>query len=277
MPLTLEDFDYPLPPELIAQFPAPERAASRLLRLSGAALSDHRFSELAQFLRPDDVLVFNDTRVIKARLHGVKASGGKIEALIERITGPHEALVQLRASHPPRPGARLCFDAALEAEVAVLATDLEEALAAGDTAGQIRSLGLLGDRYRALGRLGQAVSRLREAVRLATAAGDDSRLVANLIRLGTAWQYAGEYTVAESTLRQGLDNAEKLGLRDMVGFAFQHLGKCLAEQGRYPEAHGCFLAALEVRRSLGDPGLLDSTREALAELTSRQASAGGGP
>jgi S-adenosylmethionine:tRNA ribosyltransferase-isomerase len=55
--------------------------------------------------------------VIKARLHGVKASGGKIEALVERITGPHEALVQLRASHPPRPGARLCFDAALEAEV----------------------------------------------------------------------------------------------------------------------------------------------------------------
>ncbi len=124
MPLTLEDFDYPLPPELIAQFPAPERAASRLLRLAGAALSDHRFSELAQFLRPDDVLVFNDTRVIKARLHGVKASGGKIEALVERITGPHEALVQLRASHPPRPGARLCFDAALEAEVLERRDDL---------------------------------------------------------------------------------------------------------------------------------------------------------
>jgi len=124
MPLTLEDFDYPLPPELIAQFPAPERAASRLLRLSGATLSDHRFSELAQFLRPDDVLVFNDTRVIKARLHGVKASGGKIEALVERITGPHEALVQLRASHPPRPGARLCFDATLEAEVLERRDDL---------------------------------------------------------------------------------------------------------------------------------------------------------
>jgi S-adenosylmethionine:tRNA ribosyltransferase-isomerase len=117
MPLTLEDFDYSLPADLIAQFPAPERAGSRLLRLSGASLSDHRFADLPRFLQPGDVLVFNDTRVIKARLYGVKASGGKIEALVERVTGAHEALVQMRASHPPRPGSRLCFDAAIEAEV----------------------------------------------------------------------------------------------------------------------------------------------------------------
>ena len=117
MPLTLEDFDYSLPADLIAQFPAPERAGSRLLRLAGARLSDHGFADLPRFLRPGDVLVFNDTRVIKARLYGVKASGGKIEALVERVTGAHEALVQMRASHPPRPGARLCFDAAIEAEV----------------------------------------------------------------------------------------------------------------------------------------------------------------
>lgn len=117
MPLTLEDFDYSLPADLIAQFPAPERAGSRLLRLSGASLSDHGFADLPRFLRPGDVLVFNDTRVIKARLYGVKASGGKIEALVERVTGAHEALVQMRASHPPRPGSRLCFDAAIEAEV----------------------------------------------------------------------------------------------------------------------------------------------------------------
>ena len=117
MPLTLEDFDYSLPPELIAQFPAPERAASRLLRLAIDGLSDRRFADLPQFLRAGDVLVFNDTRVIKARLYGVKASGGKIEALVERVTGAHEALVQLRASHPPRPGTRLTFDAAVEAEV----------------------------------------------------------------------------------------------------------------------------------------------------------------
>ena len=117
MPLTLDDFDYALPPELIAQFPAPERAASRLLRLSGASLSDRRFADLPQFLHPGDVLVFNDTRVIKARLYGAKASGGRIEALVERITGPHEALVQMRASHAPRPGTRLAFDAAIDAVV----------------------------------------------------------------------------------------------------------------------------------------------------------------
>jgi S-adenosylmethionine:tRNA ribosyltransferase-isomerase len=117
MPLTLEDFDYALPPELIAQFPAPERATSRLLRLSGASLSDQRFAELPQFLRAGDVLVFNDTRVIKARLYGVKASGGRIEALVERVTGPHEALAQMRASHAPTPGSRLSFGAAIEAEV----------------------------------------------------------------------------------------------------------------------------------------------------------------
>ena len=90
MPLTLDDFDYVLPPELIAQFPAPERAASRLLHLSGATLSDRRFAELPQFLSAGDLLVFNDTRVIKARLYGVKASGGRIEALVERVTGPHD-------------------------------------------------------------------------------------------------------------------------------------------------------------------------------------------
>ena len=117
MPLTLDDFDYALPPDLIAQFPAPERAGSRLLRLSGTTLSDRRFAELPQFLRAGDVLVFNDTRVIKARLHGVKASGGRIEALVERVTGAHEALVQMRASHAPRPGTRLSFGVAIEAEV----------------------------------------------------------------------------------------------------------------------------------------------------------------
>jgi S-adenosylmethionine:tRNA ribosyltransferase-isomerase len=117
MPLTLEDFDYPLPTELIAQFPARERAASRLLQLSGTALSDRSFADLPQFLQPGDVLVFNDTRVIKARLYGAKASGGKIEALVERITAPKEALVQMRASHAPRPGSRLSFDGAIDAEV----------------------------------------------------------------------------------------------------------------------------------------------------------------
>jgi S-adenosylmethionine:tRNA ribosyltransferase-isomerase len=117
MPLTLDDFDYSLPAELIAQFPAPQRAESRLLRLEGRAISDRRFAELPQFLLAGDVLVFNDTRVIKARLYGVKESGGRIEALVERVTGPHEALVQMRASHAPRPGARLSFESMIEAIV----------------------------------------------------------------------------------------------------------------------------------------------------------------
>ena len=117
MPLTLDDFDYVLPPELIAQFPAPERAASRLLRLASGIVNDQRFADLPQLMRSGDVLVFNDTRVIKARLYGVKTSGGRIEALVERVTSPHEALVQMRASHAPRPGMRLSFEAAIDAEV----------------------------------------------------------------------------------------------------------------------------------------------------------------
>ena len=117
MPLTLDDFDYALPQALIAQFPAPERAASRLLRVAGTLLSDHGFAELPQFLRAGDLLVFNDTRVIKARLYGTKASGGKIEALVERITGKHEALAQIRANHPPRPGTLLTFEADIDAYV----------------------------------------------------------------------------------------------------------------------------------------------------------------
>jgi S-adenosylmethionine:tRNA ribosyltransferase-isomerase len=124
MPLSLQDFDYRLPEELIAQFPEPERTASRLLRLSGEKLSDHRFSDLPQFLHPGDVLVFNDTRVIKARLFGFKASGGKIEALVERVTGTHEALAQIRASKSPRPGTRLVFGEGIEAEVVERRDDL---------------------------------------------------------------------------------------------------------------------------------------------------------
>ena len=124
MPLTLDDFDYALPPELIAQFPAPERAASRLLGLAREGLSDRRFADLPQYLRAGDVLVFNDTRVIKARLIGVKASGGRIEALVERVNGTHQALVQLRASHAPRPGSRLNFEGAIDAEVLERRDDL---------------------------------------------------------------------------------------------------------------------------------------------------------
>jgi S-adenosylmethionine:tRNA ribosyltransferase-isomerase len=117
MPLSLADFDYALPPELIAQFPLPERTASRLLVVEGAKLEDRRFSEITQLLRAGDLLVFNDTRVLHARLHGVKDSGGRVEVLIERPIGRHEALAQIRASHAPWPGSRLLLEGVLEVHV----------------------------------------------------------------------------------------------------------------------------------------------------------------
>ncbi|AWI79712.1 MAG: tRNA preQ1(34) S-adenosylmethionine ribosyltransferase-isomerase QueA [Betaproteobacteria bacterium HGW-Betaproteobacteria-13] len=106
MPLTLNDFDYELPPELIAQAPLAERSASRLL-IVGETLDDRQFSDLPDYVRPGDLLVFNDTRVLHARLHGIKASGGQIEVLIERPIGPHEALAQIRSSKSPKPGSTL--------------------------------------------------------------------------------------------------------------------------------------------------------------------------
>lgn len=114
-----DDFNFNLPDELIAQFPAPERRASRLLRLDGNSgeLRDAWFRQLPGLLTRNDLLIFNDTRVIKARLIGQKASGGKIEALIERMIGPFEALAQVRASKSPKPGQRLVFADAVEAEM----------------------------------------------------------------------------------------------------------------------------------------------------------------
>jgi S-adenosylmethionine:tRNA ribosyltransferase-isomerase len=117
MSLTLDDFDYDLPPELIAQAPLPERSASRLLVVDGDAFHDQVFSDLPAWLRPGDLLVFNDTRVLHARLFGVKDSGGRVEVLIERAIGPHEALAQVRASKPPRAGSRLHLAEAFEATV----------------------------------------------------------------------------------------------------------------------------------------------------------------
>lgn len=103
------DFDFHLPPELIAQAPLPERSASRLLVLDVAAQSrqDRLFRELPGFLRPGDLLVFNDTRVLPARLYGRKETGGAVEILIERVTGAHEAVVQLGVSKKPKEGGRI--------------------------------------------------------------------------------------------------------------------------------------------------------------------------
>lgn len=106
--LTIAQFDYELPPELIAQSPPAQRQGSRLLHLDGAGqLHDRQFSDLPGLLRKGDLLVFNDTRVIKARLHGQKSSGGKVEVLIERVTGPDTALAHIRASKSPKPGTLL--------------------------------------------------------------------------------------------------------------------------------------------------------------------------
>jgi S-adenosylmethionine:tRNA ribosyltransferase-isomerase len=116
MPLTLDDFDYPLPPELIAQAPLPERSASRLLWLRGSVCEDRSFRELPALLAAGDLLVMNDTRVLHARLFGRKATGGRVEVLIERVIAAHEALAQVRASKPPRPGSRLRLEEAFEVE-----------------------------------------------------------------------------------------------------------------------------------------------------------------
>ena len=109
--LTLSDFDFDLPPELIAQTALPERSASRLLEVDSLAtparLTDRRFAELPECIAPGDLLVFNDTKVLKARFLGQKASGGKIEVLVERLTGERTALAQIRASKSPAPGTTL--------------------------------------------------------------------------------------------------------------------------------------------------------------------------
>jgi S-adenosylmethionine:tRNA ribosyltransferase-isomerase len=114
---TLSDFDFDLPPELIAQHPAAERSAARLLDGTGAEPVDRIVRELPLLMSPGDLLVFNDTRVIKARLYGTKDSGGAVEALVERVLPGHEVLAHLRASKSPRTGQTVRFADAFDAEV----------------------------------------------------------------------------------------------------------------------------------------------------------------
>ncbi|HHB12627.1 MAG TPA: tRNA preQ1(34) S-adenosylmethionine ribosyltransferase-isomerase QueA [Chromatiales bacterium] len=102
------DFRYHLPESLIAQYPAPERSASRLLVLDAQGqVHDRRFRDLPRLLRPGDLLVFNDTRVMRARLFGRKETGGRVEVLVERLLAPDRVLAQVRASKTPRPGSRI--------------------------------------------------------------------------------------------------------------------------------------------------------------------------
>ncbi len=117
--LKKSDFHYELPPGLIAQAPLPERSASRLLVVppAPAPFADRGIADLPDLLQPGDLLVFNDTRVIPARLHGHKASGGRVEILVERLLPANEALAQVGASKSPKAGGRIALDAGGEAEV----------------------------------------------------------------------------------------------------------------------------------------------------------------
>ncbi len=112
------DFHYDLPDELIAQHPLPNRRDSRLLHLDAKGrVHDRRFPDILDLLHPGDLLVFNNTRVLAARLFGHKASGGKLELLIERLRSEHEAVAHLRVSRSPKPGAMLHLDGGFTVEV----------------------------------------------------------------------------------------------------------------------------------------------------------------
>lgn len=104
---SLSDFDFVLPPERIAQHPLPDRSASRLLQLDGDQITDRHFADIVDQLQPGDLLVMNNTRVLKARFFGVKETGGQVEVLVERVLDNRTVLAQVRASKSPKPGNRI--------------------------------------------------------------------------------------------------------------------------------------------------------------------------
>jgi len=113
----LSDFDYALPQELIAQRPAPVRSQSRLLHVARERLADLAFAALPDLMSRGDLLVVNDTKVIRSRLRGRRDTGGRVELLLERVVGPDEAWMQLAASHPPKAGGRILLDGGAVATV----------------------------------------------------------------------------------------------------------------------------------------------------------------
>src|SRR5688572_29859765 len=131
--MLVSEFDYELPAELIAQHPPPQRTSSRLLHLhADGAIGDLAITDLPSLVDERDAVVINDTRVIRARLAGRKASGGRIEVFVERILAPREALVLIRASHPPSIGSRLVVGDGVSAKVVARDGELYQAAFAED-------------------------------------------------------------------------------------------------------------------------------------------------
>ncbi len=127
--MKLTDFDFHLPEQLIAQHPAETRTASRLLHVDGntGSIKDRQFVDLPTFVEPRDILVFNDTKVIKARLHGKKETGGSVEVLVERVLADgRSALAHVRASKSPKPGSRIMFADGVVATMMARVDDLFE-------------------------------------------------------------------------------------------------------------------------------------------------------
>jgi S-adenosylmethionine:tRNA ribosyltransferase-isomerase len=143
MTYTLSDFDFDLPADRIAQVPLPERSASRLLHVDGAALVDRQFADIVDQLQAGDLLVFNDTRVLKARFFGVKASGGQIEALVERVLDNRTVLAQVRASKSPKEGATIRLAGAFDVTVGPRAGEFFTLIFPGDVFELIEAYGRL--------------------------------------------------------------------------------------------------------------------------------------
>lgn len=124
--MKLSDFHFDLPPELIANFPAEQRTGSRLLHLNGkdGALHHRQFTDLLELVKPGDLMIFNNTKVIPARLHGQKSSGGKVEVLVERVLDEHHVLAHVRANKSPKPGNVLLLEGEVEAEMLERQDDL---------------------------------------------------------------------------------------------------------------------------------------------------------
>ena len=111
------DFEFDLPERLIAQHPPKQRGASRLLEVHQSGLKDSRFADLVNLVNENDLLILNDTRVLKARLYGEKESGGKVEVMVERVLDDHEVLAQVRASKTPKSNSRLLIEKKLWVKV----------------------------------------------------------------------------------------------------------------------------------------------------------------